>query len=383
MGTLRLLLAFAVASEHSPFGPLPGFGFLAASTAVQVFFIISGFFITMVINENESYKSVRAFYASRYLRLYPMYIVCALVTLSLNQANPYSFKGSPGSYLDYFALLGWPSQLFILFSNLTIFLQDWFLFLQVSPGAGTLDFTPAFNQGSMPPVYAFLWIAQGWSLGIELVFYLLAPFVARKPLRLLILIGMGIVSRVVTARYFGELVDPWYYRFVVSEMALFGLGGLAYHCYVRYAPLQRIAVQAGAAALGIAVLIVGFRQFLGPLQPAFGQAIPALNLYDPLLLAFMILFVPAIFAFTRKNAFDRYIGELSYPVYLTQVGVAAALSPWSEGDKILGSLTYAVSILLVSGILLLIVDRPVTRLRANRFGAGRGRASEMLASNTN
>src|SRR6185436_19406476 len=76
LGTLRLLLALAVASVHSPFGPIPGFRFLLAPTAVQGFFIISGFFITMVLNENASYRSPRTFYLSRYLRLYPMYIVC-------------------------------------------------------------------------------------------------------------------------------------------------------------------------------------------------------------------------------------------------------------------------------------------------------------------
>ena len=38
-----------------------------------------------------------------------------------------------------------------------------------------------FNQ-SKPPVYDFLLIGQTWTLGVELTFYLFAPFIVRMKL---------------------------------------------------------------------------------------------------------------------------------------------------------------------------------------------------------
>ncbi len=44
-------------------------------TAVQAFYVMSGFLITMVLAERREYA--RAFYMSRYLRLWPTYAVIA------------------------------------------------------------------------------------------------------------------------------------------------------------------------------------------------------------------------------------------------------------------------------------------------------------------
>jgi peptidoglycan/LPS O-acetylase OafA/YrhL len=51
MGTVRFLLALSVVVTHSPSDSLLGIHFLNASTAVQSFYVISGFLITMVLNE--------------------------------------------------------------------------------------------------------------------------------------------------------------------------------------------------------------------------------------------------------------------------------------------------------------------------------------------
>jgi peptidoglycan/LPS O-acetylase OafA/YrhL len=226
----------------------------------------------------------------------------------------------------------------------------------------------------MPGVYAFLWIAQGWSLGIELVFYLLAPFVARTPWRLAALVVIGLVSRYVTYRIFQQVEDPWYYRFVISEMMLFGLGGLGYHVYARFPKSDRRIHLLGAGTLVVAFIIVGFRFILGPLQPVFETGFLPLMLWDPATLLFMALFVSAIFAFARTNAFDRLLGDLSYPVYLSHVGIAAALSLWTGANPLVGNLVYVTAILGVSAALIVFIDRPITKFRARRLGAQHHRA---------
>src|SRR5581483_4112025 len=98
LGTLRFLLAIAVAGGHSPYG----YQFVEGTTAVKGFFIISGLFITIVLCENPAYQDTPRFYVSRYLRLWPMYIVCAVPTLLLSSANPFSFGDQSISYADAF-----------------------------------------------------------------------------------------------------------------------------------------------------------------------------------------------------------------------------------------------------------------------------------------
>jgi peptidoglycan/LPS O-acetylase OafA/YrhL len=81
MGLLRFLLAVSVILNHA--GLLYGFGFVGGSTAVEAFFIISGFYITLILNEkyikaNNSYK---LFITNRFLRLYPFYWIVLILSL--------------------------------------------------------------------------------------------------------------------------------------------------------------------------------------------------------------------------------------------------------------------------------------------------------------
>jgi peptidoglycan/LPS O-acetylase OafA/YrhL len=361
MGTLRLLLALAVAAHHSPFGiPLP---FVDAETAVEAFFIISGFFIAMVLCENKAYRSIRTFYASRYLRLYPIYIVCALGTLALNKINPFSFRDFNCSYFDCLAFFRPADKAFILFSNLTMFFQDWFLFLQINLQNGSLEFVKLFREGTDPPVYSYLWIVQAWSLGIELIFYALAPFVVRSPIRIVGLIFVGLVSRYLSYLYVGRIADPWYYRFVVSEQLYFGLGALSYHGWRALNADARIK-PIGAAAMVLLAATVVFRHLLW--RPLI---VTDLMLVDPVFLVLVAIFIPSIFVFTRANSWDRFVGELSYPVYLCHLGVGTILSLWPPPTLWMAHLAFLGAVLLVAVALLFLVDIPVTRLRSRLFGA--------------
>ena len=60
-----------------------GHGLLSGITAVQAFYVISGFLITMVLNERQQYRNSPSFYVSRYFRLWPAYLVVLVATLTI------------------------------------------------------------------------------------------------------------------------------------------------------------------------------------------------------------------------------------------------------------------------------------------------------------
>src|SRR5690349_20655091 len=82
MGTIRFLLALSVLLEHiGPTGPVH---LLGAHTAVQSFYIISGFYMALVLNEkyvgvNGSYT---LFLGNRLLRLYPAYLALLAIAIT-------------------------------------------------------------------------------------------------------------------------------------------------------------------------------------------------------------------------------------------------------------------------------------------------------------
>ena len=49
MGTLRLILALSVVYGHA--GDFLGFNLVPGDTAVQAFYAVSGFYMTLVLNE--------------------------------------------------------------------------------------------------------------------------------------------------------------------------------------------------------------------------------------------------------------------------------------------------------------------------------------------
>lgn len=63
-----------------------GYQFVGARIAVEIFFIISGFYIALILEHN--YKSpVKRFYINRVLRAYPMYLVVFVSCLLIEFAN--------------------------------------------------------------------------------------------------------------------------------------------------------------------------------------------------------------------------------------------------------------------------------------------------------
>ncbi|MEY9528848.1 peptidoglycan/LPS O-acetylase OafA/YrhL [Bradyrhizobium japonicum] len=93
MGLLRLLLALAVVGDHV----LPPFPWLRLTTgvmAVEVFFVVSGFYMQMVLSQR--YASAGAFYLSRAFRIFPTYWLVAALAFALWPVNDFREIASLG-----------------------------------------------------------------------------------------------------------------------------------------------------------------------------------------------------------------------------------------------------------------------------------------------
>ena len=76
MGTLRFLLALSVAYGHLT--KLPSFP--SSDVAVQSFFVISGFYMALVLNEKYGLGSYWLFISNRLLRLWPAYAAVLILS---------------------------------------------------------------------------------------------------------------------------------------------------------------------------------------------------------------------------------------------------------------------------------------------------------------
>ncbi|GAB3046429.1 hypothetical protein GCM10027185_57870 [Spirosoma pulveris] len=84
MGILRFLLAISVVVFHTG-KPLLGVKFSGGALAVQLFFVISGFYMSLILNEKykKGTSTYNLFITNRLLRLYPVYLLTGLITLAI------------------------------------------------------------------------------------------------------------------------------------------------------------------------------------------------------------------------------------------------------------------------------------------------------------
>jgi peptidoglycan/LPS O-acetylase OafA/YrhL len=298
MGIIRFILAVSVAVHH-----LPGtrFHLLYAAVAVLFFFVISGFYMAMVLT--EKYAGAGEFYFSRFLRLYPAYAAMALVMVAWFYAT-----SSPTVFTTALPLKP-AERAWLGLANIVVAGQDIFEFIREAglPGIRSLFSDQFFNP---------LWmlVGQAWSLASEMYFYALAPFAVRSPRRIAVLLVASLAVRGLTIGVFGLSSNIWGYFFFPATLCMFLMGSLAYHAYARI-KTRHIERLGWVALLGWgAWLVYCVAASSGALMADPHSGIDGLRFWIAYIL--FALSVPAIFAATRNNRLDRMIGELSYPLYL-------------------------------------------------------------------
>lgn len=84
MGTIRLLLAISVVIAHT--SSIFGFNLVGDLLAVELFYVISGFYMALILNEKYvSPKNVyKLFITNRLLKLYPAYWFILILMIGMS-----------------------------------------------------------------------------------------------------------------------------------------------------------------------------------------------------------------------------------------------------------------------------------------------------------
>lgn len=344
MGTIRLLLALAVFLSHMPGAP---FTFISGGTAVQAFFVVSGFYMALILD--GKYPTTRLFYGNRLLRLAPAYY--AICLLALVMLIPWEITAT--ATLDLFrqAYSNPFTATIMVFETILVVGQDLLYWFMLSE-SGALEFDPLGGMPTESRAVAFqaLLVPQSWSLSLELLFYLIAPWLARRSTAALFLIAAASIALRLAGTWFPVEFPLWQGRFFPTCLFMFVFGMLGYRLYPRVSHFPPAVQAGGTAALAAVVMLMP----LTGLTPDAQRWIVYVSTAS---------LTPFAFALTHRMRFDRWIGELSYPIYLTHLLAIAVVLHFELPMPVLSAIAIT---LLASVAVRMLIEDPVDRWRQRR-----------------
>ena len=317
LGTLRLTLALAVAASHA--GVLVG-GLNPGVVAVIGFYLISGYVMAGLIQRYYRHPSqAPAFYLDRAIRLLPQYLFyCGLVLawqISTQSTTPFLISVSPGvgNLLD----------------NLLIVPLNYYM----------------YNDSDR-----YTLIPPAWSLGAEVQFYFLAPFLLLWPKRLMCI---GLLSLIVyLAALGGTINSDWFgYRLLPGVLLFFVLGALLQHQHQLSQHKRALAMTAGVTFLaGLALL---FLYLNGTLRQPYN--------FETLIGLMLGLILLQALATRSPTRWDELAGNISYGVFLNHFLIIWVLYPQGVNTAQLPG--FLVLSMVFSWLSQRLVEQPLLKLR--------------------
>ena len=336
-GAFRLLLALLVMVQHSLRGLVPPevsavlLPMELGSTAVLLFFVLSGFIVAEAADRVYAARPI-AFVTNRVIRIYPTYLVALALMVSV-----LALLHAVGAGAAADTVLNTRTDL----SARNILLN----LLAILPGAnGMLD-----RSGGSPI------LGLAWALRIEMLFYfvlfghLLASKVLKVPAEKLLTFS-GFAGLAAYA-----VLLPQARNASLEFFPYFVLGVSAYY-FARDRSV--LAGGLGFAALILVALHLGF-------QPTRRSAVPLLELSGGLVVFAAIVLRSGAW---RRDATlerdDRYLGDLTYPLYLTHntgLMLAGAILPLFSGTAVLAGFALSLG---VAWAVTAWFERPLSRVRS-------------------
>ena len=232
------------------------------------------------------------------------------------------------------------------------------MFLGLNIETGNLFFTSNFKNQS-PELHTFLLVPQAWTLGLEIMFYTIAPFIVTKGLKKVILfIFLSLLVRYIVAYGFGYQNDPWGYRFFPSELLFFLLG------YISYYILRKIKLpEVKAIWNGVYIVLLILTILFYIKIPDYYISYIPFGIKQITLTLIFTLTLPFLFLSTEKNKLDRTIGELSYPIYISHMFIFMLLGMYGYTSS-----AWILAITIVFSYLInLTINNRIETYRQNRI----------------
>jgi peptidoglycan/LPS O-acetylase OafA/YrhL len=357
---IAFLIVFLFHTRHLPFGWM----------GVQLFFVLSGFLITDILLRMKEQFPRREFfvkfYGRRFLRIFPLYYFYLALLVALIFALPYLKLNALNAELGpaYFNQV-WVAALYLYdFFHASIFFERSRFFTHL------------------------------WSLSVEEQFYLLWPLLIfltpREKFKQLCLtaIGLGFVFRLIITLIYRTQALPFLLndpQQAVNVLPFSHLDAFAFGAYISRFELPRPRLQ--LLLLSIFIPIIGLlTDFMtkGIMTSSLGYDLPMSGYYKEVwgytLLNYF--FAVLIYCVVRTGLFTRilespplrYMGRISYGMYVYHYGViailAALLPKYGLGVSMRSPQMFLAAMsatLLIATISFFLLEKPLINLKDKLF----------------
>ena len=289
MGTVRFLLAMAVAVFHLALIPKIG------HMAVQAFFVLSGYLMTLVMHSSYDYSPVGfgRFWLNRILRLYPMYLLVLVLMIGL-----IVIIGEPTvRRFDEFVYL--PSTAGDWLQNVTFIYVNWF---------------PSWEAPRLLP--------PSWALTMEMFYYFLISLGLSRWKSITWIwfaLSLGWFAWVIAT----DQSFLYGYYHIASASLPFSMGALFWHYHQE---VKQWLMRFGASLNRTSFVFIGIG-FLGLLFASvvrtaityfeFGERYENIVMLAHTATA-LVMVIGCVYLKLEGTAkrWDKLLGDLSYPIYI-------------------------------------------------------------------
>jgi peptidoglycan/LPS O-acetylase OafA/YrhL len=338
VGLLRLSLSVAVVATHS--AALLGVVFLDGTTSIQIFYVISGFLIFFTLRANYLHRTMK-FYLNRILKIYPTYFA-ALIFSVMWFKFVYNSHHNPYIAFEKLRDLNIFEYIYLISTNLFLV------------GTDTTRFTTVTNNGHMTffdfsrsdgfGAHNLLFVPQSWTLTIELLFYVIAPFLALIKKRthlftfLICLVALeeiiSNISNSANLTFSNEDIS-------VFQLKFFLVGAIASTFCSTPGDKSSASMKKDFTWIPYLLTLLFLYSLIYHLELNHLLKFCAVALIS-------LAFLPRIFDVSINSKFDRYLGDLSFPIYVFHYPFAKTMDRWTSDTMyflITLILTLSVSIL--------------------------------------
>lgn len=302
------LLAFSGLESHLP----QSLGLLSqGGLAVDVFIIISGFVITLLLTRKQ--ENYFDYLKRRFLRLFPLFFVMLLVSAAINPIFNQNLLNLQGNHLS---------------AEFVDFFVERSRMWWANPGSyimAALSLLHGLIPESILPHASTAFLGQGWSLSLEWQFYLVAPLLVAMlmpPTQIAKIIGGSIAILSIKQLYpnvgYGAALPNHIEYFIIGILSFFAFQAVAHSSSVlSQARSSQEDVTQAFPWLSSCLAICWVVLLMGNAEPLLPLAIWAIVLVQSMDLEQSPL--NQALKFLLQNPVSLYFGQISYSLYLSHM----------------------------------------------------------------